>query len=91
MWIPDFVLKLIGREVAKKLDLKEGNMETKKWYKSKTVISAIVTVLIGAYDLVGANLAPQFGWTLPQIPAWIFTILGAIGIYGRVTAETKIG
>lgn len=86
MWIPDFVLKLAGKKIAKTLNLQEKPVDNKKWYQSKTVWGGVVTVLSGAYELVRANLAPQ----LPPIPAWLFTILGAIGVYGRVTASSTI-
>lgn len=65
--------------------------ETKPWYKSKAVISGIVTVLFGAYEGVKSSLAPQFGWNLPDIPPLVFTILGALGVWSRVTADKKIG
>jgi hypothetical protein len=92
-FIKKLLLRLAAGSAVKSLGLVEGTpMENKKpWYVSKTVWSGILTVLIGAYDLIGANLAPTFGWTLPQVPAWIFTVLGALGIYGRVSAEKKIG
>jgi hypothetical protein len=64
---------------------------TKKWFQSKGVWTGIVTFLIGAYSLVGTALAPQFGWHLPAIPEWVLTLLGTIGVYSRVTADTKIG
>jgi hypothetical protein len=86
MWIPDFLLKLFGRKVADKLELTEGPMDsTKKWYQSKNIWNSVVTGLVGLY----LALAPQFGW--PAIPEWIFTILAAIGIYTRVTADKTIG
>lgn len=86
MKIPNFVLTFIGRKAANRLDLKEGYMEDKKkWYLSKNIWTGITTALIGLY----LTLAPQFG--LPAIPEWIFTLLGAAGIYTRVKADTKIG
>lgn len=85
MKVPDWILRLFARKVAKSLDLREDdNMETKAWYKSKTILSAIVAALIGIYNAVGSIQ------NLPAIPDWVFTILAAIGIYGRATAETKI-
>lgn len=86
MWIPDFLIRLAGKKIAKKLNLQENQVESKKWYQSKTVWAGVVAVLSGTYELVRANLAPQ----LPPIPTWIFTLLGAIGVYGRVTASTTI-
>lgn len=84
-WLPDWVLKILGHKIADKLDLQEdSNMETKPWYQSKNIWAGVVTALIGVY----LSLAPQFHW--PAIPEWIFTILGAIGIYTRATATTTI-
>lgn len=86
MKLPDFVLRFIGREIASKANLQEGYMDdTKKWFQSKGVWTGIVTGLMGTY----LALAPQFHW--PAIPEWVFTILGAIGVYTRITADTKIG
>jgi hypothetical protein len=72
--------------------LKEGKlMDKKKWYLSKGVWSGIFAVLFGLYDAVSIHLAPQFGFTLPQIPPIVYTILGALGVYSRVTATSKVG
>ena len=92
-FIKKFFMKIAVKSAAKSMGLVEGTpMENNKpWYKSKTVWSGMLAVLFGLYDLVGVNLAPTMGWTLPQIPAWIFTILGVTGIYSRVTADKKIG
>lgn len=92
--LPDFLYRFIGRRLAKKVNLiddsKEKLMENKPWYKSKTIISDIVTILIALYTTIGATLAPHLGWTLPAIPEWVFIVLGSIGIYGRVNADTSI-
>ena len=86
MWIPDWLLKIAGHKIADKIDLQEEkNMETKPWYKSKTIISSIVAALIGIYNAVGGIKG------LPPIPDYVFTVLAAIGVYGRVTSDTKIG
>lgn len=86
----NWILSLVGKKIAKKLDLQEGVVETKKWYQSKTILSDIVTILVALYASIGATLAPTMGWTLPPIPEWVFVILGAIGIYGRKTASATI-
>ena len=86
MWVPDFILKIIGHKIADKLDLQEGKMpETKPWYQSKTIWAGIVAGLLGIYN----SIAMAKG--LPPCPEWVYTILGAIGIYSRATADTKIG
>lgn len=87
MKIPDWILRFAGRKVADKLDLQEADKmdATKKWWMSKTVIAGILAGVIGIYNTV----APVKG--LPAIPEWVFTFLGAMGVYGRVTTDTKIG
>lgn len=86
-WIPDWILKIFGRKIADKIGLQEGTLDnTKPWYTSKTVISTIVTGIIGVYLSLITS-----GVHLPVIPAWVITVLSAVGIYGRVTADAKIG
>lgn len=58
---------------------------TKKWYQSKGVWTGVVTGLMGIYLAV----APAAGF--PAVPEWIFAILGGMGIYTRVVADSKIG
>lgn len=64
---------------------------TKAWYTSKTVVAGALGVILAAYLFVQANFVPS----LPVPPAGIIDtivgILSAIGIFGRVTADTKIG
>lgn len=92
MWIPNFVLKILGHTVADKLKLEDGPMDTKKWWQSKGVWTGVVTFLIGAYSLVSVTIMPAIGHgPLPAIPEWVFTLLGAIGVYSRVVADKTIG
>lgn len=83
-WIPKWVLKLIGRSIAEKLDLKETPMDEKKWFRSKGVWTAVVGGLIAIYGAVG-TVHP-----LPPIPEWVLTLLASIGLYSIRTADTKI-
>ncbi len=90
-WLKNLIVKKAANEVSKKLDLQEGPMEEgKRWFQSKGVITGITAVLLGTYEVVRLNLAPQFGWHVPEIPPVIFTFLGALGIYSRVTADKII-
>ena len=93
--LPKWVYSFIGRQIAGKLDLTEDKMselvDTKKWYQSKSILNAIVIVIIGTYETVRMSLAPQFNWNIPAIPEFVYVILGAIGIYTRKIADTKIG
>lgn len=85
-WIPDWILRIFGRKIADKINLQEGTLDnTKSWYQSKTIWAAVVAGLLGIYNSVGAAKG------LPAVPEWIYTLLGAIGVYSRVTADTKIG
>jgi hypothetical protein len=91
-FLKNIAAKLIGKKIAKGLALQEGNMEEKKpWYKSKGVLTGIVTVLVGAYETSRVVLAPHLGVALPDIPPFVYTLLGAIGIYSRAVAEKTIG
>lgn len=56
------------------------------WYKNKGILSDIFTVLVSAYmGLSGSSLVADFSWHLPAIPAWAFTLLGAIGLWHQTT------
>jgi len=84
--MPKWVASLLGRFLKSKLKLEDGKMdEKKKWYKSKTIWTGVVAVLLSAYGTASAS----FG--LPPIPEWIFAILATLGIYTRATATSKIG
>jgi fucose permease len=88
--ITKWIAFMIGKIIKKNL-FKGGSMDgSKVWWKSKTIWAAIVTALIAIYNVVGATLAPVFGFSLPIIPDWVFAFLGALGIYARVSATTTI-
>jgi hypothetical protein len=91
--IPDFLLRWIGRTAADKIGLQEGKMDgTKKWWTSKGMWTGVVTCLLGIYGLVSVTIMPAIGHApLPEIPAWVLTFLGAMGLYSRGTATDKIG
>ena len=86
MWVPDFILKLFGHKIADKLNLQEDSkMDTKPWYQSKTIWAGVVAAMLGVYNSIAAVKK------LPPVPDWVYTILGAIGVYSRATADTVIG
>ena len=60
-------------------------MQTKPWWKSKTVWATLITALLGAYDVFHASYP-----TLPTVPPVAFAVLGALGLYGRVSATTGV-
>lgn len=59
--------------------------KTKSWWKSKTIWSGIIAVGLAAYNTASA----QFG--LPVVPEYVYGVLGALGVYGRVTANSVVG
>jgi len=90
LWLDNMIARMAVKRLAKKLNLQEGKVDSKKWWTSKTMWAGIVTALLGLYELA-KPFAEQTGHPLPQIPGVVFTFLGALGVYGRKTATTVIG
>lgn len=71
-------------------------MDSKKWWLSKGIWAGVIGVMVAVYNAALTSLSAQCGVeggfcvNLPGIPEWVFGILGALGIYGRATATTKI-
>ena len=61
-------------------------MDKKAWYKSKGIWVALATILVA-----GWNWSIDLGANLPTISEHLYIILGALGIYSRKVAQTKIG
>lgn len=63
-------------------------MDKKNWWKSKTVWACIITAVVGAAQ----TICLQFGFDLLSNPvaSMILSILGAIGVYSRVIANTTL-
>lgn len=97
--LPGWTYRLIGKFLAKKLDLEEDMTDqiaaipgspavapdTKPWYKSKTVWAAIITAFIGAVQPVSTALGHPY-----QFPLWMTQVLMGLGMYGLRTADTTI-
>ncbi len=60
-------------------------MDTKKWYQSKTVWAAIVSVILGAVQPISA----AFGHPV-TIPSWVFELLGGMGLYSLRVGDQPI-
>jgi hypothetical protein len=85
-----WIYKLIGKNLANKIGLKETNMADEPvvsipWYKSKTILTAIVTVIIGAIQ----PISTAFGHPI-AIPEWVLSLLVGLGLYTARTATTDI-
>ena len=63
-------------------------MGSKAWYTSKTIWCGILTAVIGAAQAIGV----QFGVDIMANQQFdiMLSVLGALGIYGRATANTTI-
>ncbi|MFN3551407.1 MAG: hypothetical protein ACK4WJ_06340 [Endomicrobiia bacterium] len=89
--ISELFLISVAKQIGKKLFKEDKNMDKKHWWQSKTIWSGIITILITVYNTIRPLLSENFGINLPEIPSVVYTILGALGIYGRVVANQKIG
>ncbi len=81
----NLIARIIGTRIAKAANLQEdAQMETKPWYQSKTMWTAVIAALVGVYQAIG-TIHP-----LPAIPDWIYSLLGAAGLVGLRTANTLL-
>ena len=90
-WFKNLIARKAGKKIAREIGLQEGNVEKRAWFRSKTVWSGVLAVLVAGYNGVREPVGAQFGVTLPPIPEWAFALLGGLGIYGRATAQGPIG
>lgn len=65
-------------------------MNTKSWWQSKTIWTGILGVAFALYDAFRMAVQANFGTTFPEVPVWIFGILGAFGIVFRTVTTTRI-
>ena len=81
--------KIAGKFIANKIQLEDGPVETKKWWKSKTIWAGVYVILRTAYDNTRELLYPG----LPAIPPIVDTIVGTIAgaqvLRSRVSAPTN--
>jgi len=67
-------------------------MPTKPWYESKTVWFTAISTLVACYEVISLNIPALH---LPSIQtgilATILAVLASLGLYGRVSATTRIG
>ncbi len=55
------------------------------WYKSKTIWSALIGVVLGAIQPVSAALGHPI-----VVPTWVFELLAGMGLYSLRTANQEI-
>ena len=60
-------------------------MNGKRWFESKTVWVAIVGAILGAIQPVSAAAGHPV-----IVPAWVYEVLGAFGIYGLRVGDKPI-
>ena len=60
-------------------------MPVKPWYQSKTIWGAVLAIAIAAWN---AGVNSVFGF--PMIPEWVYALLGAFGVYSRLTTNTVV-
>jgi hypothetical protein len=66
-------------------------MDTKRWYLSKTVVSGLITFLVGAMGLMGYAVDPNDQKTVADAVLAVTTSLtGLTAIYGRVKATKTL-
>ena len=86
MSLKTFLMKIILRRTIEKLNLQEGTvMETKKWFKSKTLWCALVTSILGAVQPMSTALGHPI-----SIPPWVLEVLGGLGLWGLRTGDKPI-
>lgn len=90
----NWIYSLIGKTIRSKLDLQEdANMESKKWWQSRTIWGGVYVIGRAVYEALVITL-PAIGVKLPPIPPYVDAIVGGIVgrevIKGRVEATKKI-
>ncbi len=82
---PDWIYRLVGEKIAKILKLENNMEETKSKWKSKTVWTAIVTVIVAGIE----PISTAFGHPI-VVPIWVLQFLAGFGLYSLRTAKTTI-
>lgn len=66
--------------------------ETKPWYASRAIWGAVVGIASSAYLLTGHTVAPEIQSAAADLLAQLASIVGgALALYGRVKADSRIG
>lgn len=85
MWIPNFLLTWIGRDIRKELQMNDQVTPTTPWYKNLSTLSHIFNALVGLAGTVVTIITNDFHGS---IPGWLMkaggialAIAGGVGIY----------
>jgi len=80
-------VKIAGNKLQKRWAKMEAEtpVDQKKWYQSKTLWTAVVTAILGAVQPVSASLGHPV-----EVPMWVYSFLGAFGLYGLRTGDKTI-
>lgn len=85
MWIPDFMLRWIGNDIRKELQMSEQATDTTPWYKNVSTLSHIFNALVGLAGAVSSIVVQDFHGTLPswsvKAGGVLLAIASGIGIY----------
>ncbi|MDD4892380.1 MAG: hypothetical protein PHH73_00075 [Candidatus Rickettsiella isopodorum] len=83
-FIKKWILQIIGKNVSSEIGLVEGAMDSKSWYKSKTLWSVVLNGVVAVIQVVKPELMNT------QVATTLIVILTAMGIYGRTSANTTL-
>jgi len=84
-WLKSIIIKKVAIKTIDKIGLREGQVETKKWYTSKSLWTAIIAGALG--------IAQAFGQATGHpivIPSWVYEILASVGLYSLRVADKPI-
>lgn len=62
----------------------------KVWYKSKGLWAGALTMLFGIYSLAQTTFPNAHLFSITGYLPVLFTVLGTLGVYGRLDASGKI-
>lgn len=88
--LPLWMYRPIGQQIKKKLeeesmDVINPTVDSKPWYRSRTVWISIVGVILGAVQPVST----AFGHPI-TVPTYIYEVLAGMGLYTLRTGDTPI-
>lgn len=80
-----WIYKIIGKKISNDIGLTEETVDTKKWYLSKTIWTAVIAGILALIDAVGTATGHPI-----VIPSYVYGILTSLGLYTSRTANSTI-